>query len=73
MVERTDCCYKTPCGWCSKWDKRCDLKLGSTSDVYENQVFRKEYNHNFKEFQYNVGPTCATTSVDGCGETLKQD
>ena len=71
MVQKTDCCYKTPCGWCSKWDKKCDLKLGNTSDVYENQVFIKKDNHNFKEFQYHVGPTCATTSADGCGETLK--
>lgn len=77
MVEKTDCCYKTPCGWCSKWDKRCDLKLGNTSDVYENQVFTKKYPYpNIdRDFRYDTGPTCAcnTTSADGCGETLKQN
>lgn len=22
------CTYETPCGWCTKWDKRCDKKIG---------------------------------------------
>ena len=22
------CPYETPCGWCSKWDKKCDSKIG---------------------------------------------
>ena len=22
------CSYETPCGWCSKWDKKCDKKIG---------------------------------------------
>lgn len=21
------CPYETPCGWCSKWDKKCDTKI----------------------------------------------
>lgn len=21
------CPYETPCGWCSKWDKKCDEKM----------------------------------------------
>ena len=21
------CKYKTPCGWCDKWEKRCDCKI----------------------------------------------
>ena len=21
------CPYGTPCGWCSKWDKKCDEKI----------------------------------------------
>ena len=27
------CPYETPCGWCSKWDKKCDTKIGNTSEV----------------------------------------
>ena len=22
------CTYVTPCGWCTKWDKKCDRKIG---------------------------------------------
>ena len=22
------CPYETPCGWCAKWDKKCDKKIG---------------------------------------------
>lgn len=22
------CTYETPCGWCSKWDKKCDKQIG---------------------------------------------
>jgi hypothetical protein len=22
------CTYETPCGWCTKWDKKCDNKIG---------------------------------------------
>jgi hypothetical protein len=25
------CSYETPCGWCTKWDKKCDEKIGETS------------------------------------------
>lgn len=75
MVEKTDCCYKTPCGWCSKWDKRCDLKMGNAPDIYQDQIFIKEYPAIGREFRYDTGPTCTcnTTSADGCGETLKQN
>ena len=26
------CPYETPCGWCSKWDKKCDKKIGDGTD-----------------------------------------
>ena len=25
------CTYSTPCGWCCKWDKKCDRKIGCES------------------------------------------
>lgn len=25
------CTYKTPCGWCAKWDKKCDKKIPSNT------------------------------------------
>lgn len=30
MIETGMCDYRTPCGWCSKWDKKCDKKIGTT-------------------------------------------
>ena len=26
MTGTINCIYETPCGWCSKWDKKCDKK-----------------------------------------------
>jgi hypothetical protein len=25
---KESCTYSTPCGWCTKWDKKCDRKIG---------------------------------------------
>lgn len=27
------CPYETPCGWCSKWDKKCDKKIGCSANI----------------------------------------
>lgn len=27
------CTYSTPCGWCTKWDKKCDKKIGGGNDT----------------------------------------
>ena len=26
------CPYETPCGYCTKWDKKCDKKIGCDDD-----------------------------------------
>ena len=26
------CPYETPCGWCAKWDKKCDRKIGCDNE-----------------------------------------
>ena len=28
MMGTMNCTYETPCGWCTKWDKKCDKKIG---------------------------------------------
>ena len=28
MMLGEPCKYTTPCGWCWKWDKKCDNKIG---------------------------------------------
>ena len=27
------CTHSTPCGWCTKWDKKCDKKIGGGNDI----------------------------------------
>lgn len=27
------CHYETPCGWCCKWDKKCDKKIGRNAPL----------------------------------------
>lgn len=27
MIGTINCVYETACGWCSKWDKKCDKKI----------------------------------------------
>lgn len=29
------CTYSTPCGWCTKWDKKCDKKIGEPVKPYD--------------------------------------
>lgn len=37
----TQCTFVTPCGWCSKWDKKCNKKIGyecgkrAETDIYD--------------------------------------
>ena len=32
MIGTMNCNYETPCGWCAKWDKKCDKKSGHKKD-----------------------------------------
>lgn len=32
------CTYSTPCGWCAKWDKKCDKKIGCKSSEDADQI-----------------------------------
>ena len=27
QTPKRPCIYATPCGWCTKWDKKCKLKI----------------------------------------------
>lgn len=33
MFGTMNCTYETPCGWCTKWDKKCDKKIGGGNDI----------------------------------------
>ena len=32
-IVSKSCPYETPCGWCIKWDKKCDKKIGCNETV----------------------------------------
>ena len=36
MIGTVNCVYETPCGWCSKWDKKCDKKIQERKPVRNN-------------------------------------
>ena len=35
MLGTMKCIYETLCHWCSKWDKKCDLKIGCENPMKE--------------------------------------
>lgn len=41
MIGTTNCVYETPCGWCSKWDKKCDKKMRTESYKINNPKSNK--------------------------------
>ena len=36
------CQYKTLCGWCSKWEKKCDKKIGGGKDAEPKRGLRAQ-------------------------------
>ena len=53
------CPYETPCGWCTKWDKRCDKKIGGYPTV--DPTDKKPKGPCFKCDSYEYGdPKCPT-------------
>lgn len=38
MIGTINCVYETPCGWCSKWDKKCDRKIGMGTGTKVSQI-----------------------------------
>ena len=31
------CDYKTPCGWCTKWDKKCDNQIANNKSSLQKE------------------------------------
>lgn len=50
MIGTTKCTYETPCGWCTKWDKKCDEKIPdppviNQDDYPTNKICETEEDH----------------------------
>lgn len=39
------CPYETPCGYCAKWDKKCDKKIGQPTSDPEKEKIIKNIQH----------------------------
>ena len=52
MKETQNCTYKTPCGWCSKWDKKCDEKISEPQvkqhENFTNKTCQSEDDHEWE-------------------------
>ena len=57
MRGTENCVYETPCGWCSKWDKKCDkkapecgkrIKCHPIDDAFTNKMCQSESDHEWK-------------------------
>ncbi len=57
MMGTINCVYETPCGWCSKWDKKCDkkapergqrAKCNLVDDAFTNKICQSECDHKWE-------------------------
>lgn len=65
MVGSVNCVYETPCGWCSKWDKKCDKKIqeqvipNATSEAIiesvSNKICKTDFDHDWEWVSAGTG------------------
>ena len=53
------CTYETPCGWCTKWDKKCDKKIGGYLTVNPDDKTSKAPCFRCESYEYG-DPKCPT-------------
>lgn len=62
------CTYSTPCGWCIKWDKKCNKKVGNTptnpyKETHTNKTCQSEEDHEWE---------CCGVSTEGSHYVCKK-
>ncbi len=66
MMGTINCVYETPCGWCSKWDKKCDkktpergqrAKCNPIDDAAANKTCQSESDHEWECIGMSTGGT----------------
>lgn len=65
------CIYKTPCGWCTKWDKKCDKKIPEPPvinqyDYSKNKMCQSDEDHQWE--CCGVSTAGSTYRCKICGE-----
>lgn len=53
MMGTVNCVYETPCGWCSKWDKKCDKKIKERGQRTERNPVDDTMDDSLKEVLAN--------------------
>lgn len=68
MIGTMNCVYETPCGWCSKWDKKCDKK---SPDVVINDkanvACKSDFDHEW-EWVSSLSTGGTTYICKNCGK-----
>lgn len=81
MMGTFNCTYETPCGWCIKWDKKCDRKIperengivcrpidsDQTITLY-NKICKSQSDHQWKLCTASTEGN--TYECEKCGEML---
>ena len=69
MIGTSNCIYETPCGWCSKWDKKCDKTIDSkTNSNIDNPIDKSDCLHEWTIMTSN-STTGRTYICSKCGAT----
>lgn len=78
-ITNINCVYITPCGWCSKWDKKCDKKMyqldESTDDLSIATIHRckSESDHEWECCGISTTGTDYRCKKCGAHKTIKFD
>lgn len=60
------CTYSTPCGWCCKWDKKCDKKIGCGDDDKPQRGLRAKGNFINDAIDFSYGKCFDCKYEVGC-------
>lgn len=63
MMGTFNCVYETPCGWCSKWDKKCDRKIPEQGQIKETLVNKTCQSESDHEWECTGISTAGTTYI----------
>ena len=49
-----ECNYITPCGWCEKWDKKCDLKVKEATQFKLKELELEKIKQEFERAKQEI-------------------
>ena len=70
MTGTINCTYETPCGWCTKWDKKCNKKIGEDQKLYRP---RTQLGLFLDDMMPNVSTYISTYSNNSHIDTKEED